>query len=82
MQIVSISTGRANLFNLAQTTIESHEPIVMTGKHGNVVLLSEEDFRAIQETLHLQSIPNLVEDVNAGKKASKKDLATRDQLPW
>jgi PHD/YefM family antitoxin component YafN of YafNO toxin-antitoxin module len=82
MQIVPISSARAKLFALAQTTIVSHEPVFMTSKHGNVVLLSEEDFRAIQETVHLQSIPNLVEEVKAGRKASKKNLATRHQLPW
>jgi len=82
MQILPISSARAKLFTLAQTTIDSHEPVFMSTKHGNVVLLSEEDFSAIQETLYLQSIPNLVEDLKAGRKTPKKDLATRDQLPW
>lgn len=82
MQIITISRARSNLFNIAQTAIETHEPVIMTGKHGNVVLLSEEDFKAIQETLYLQSIPGLTEDVREGRKEQKEDLGTRDDLPW
>ena len=82
MRIVTISTARSNLFNIAQTAIETHEPVVITSKHGNVVLLSEEDFQAIQKTLHLQSIPDLVDEVKAGRKERKEDLGTRKNLPW
>ncbi len=82
MQILPISSARSNLFTLAQETIDSHEPITLTTKHGNVILLSEDDFKAMQETVYLQSIPGLVEDVKAGRKSPKKDLSTRDKLPW
>lgn len=82
MNITTMSSARSNLFNIAETVINTHEPFIMTGKHGNVVLISEADFRAIQETLNLQVIPNLVKDVKAGRKASKKTLATRKDLPW
>lgn len=82
MTIMTISSARADLFKVAQTTIDTHEPVVMTSKHGNVVLISEEDFKAIQETLYLQSIPNFVKEIREGLKASKDDLRTRDDLPW
>lgn len=80
--IVPISSARSNLFTLAQTTIESHQPITLTSKHGNVVLMSEEDFKAMQETLFLASIPGLVKDVKAGRKTPKNKLSKRDELPW
>ncbi len=80
--IVPISSARSNLFSLAQSTIESHQPITLTSKHGNVVLMSEEDFKAIQETLYLMSIPEVVEDVKAGRKTPKNKMAKRDELPW
>lgn len=79
---MTISSARADLFNVVQTAIDSHEPVVITSKNGNVVLISEEDFRAIQETLYLQSIPNLVKDVKEGSAASKDELASRDDLPY
>ena len=82
MHIVTISAARANIFNIVQTAIETHEPVIMTSKHGNAVLLSEDDFRSIQETLYLQAIPGLVEDVKAGIAEAKTDLASRDDLPW
>lgn len=81
MSVVTISAARSNLFKIVQNAIESHEPVIMTGKHGNVVLLSEEDFKSIQETLHLQTIPHLVEDVKKGRK-QKSGLKTRKDLPW
>lgn len=79
--IVPISSARSNLFSLAQSTIESHQPITLTSKHGNVVLMSEEDFKAIQETLYLMSIPEVVEDVKTGRKTPKNKMAKRDELP-
>jgi antitoxin YefM len=82
VQITTISSARTNLFTIAQETIESHEPVIMTSKHGNVVLLSEEDFKAMQETLYLQSIPNVVADVHKGREEPKNKLAVRKDLPW
>lgn len=82
MNILTISTARSDLFNVAQTAIDTHEPVVITSKHGNVVLISEEDYKAIQETLYLQSIPNYVKEVKEGLAEPKDDLSTRDDLPW
>ena len=82
MRVMPISTGREKLFNLAQSVIESHEPVTLTGKKGNVVLLSEEDFRSIQETLYLYSIPGLLEDVKEGRETPENELGSRDDLPW
>lgn len=46
---------------------ESHEPIQITGKRGNAVLVSEDDWRAIQETLYLQGIPGMVESIQKAR---------------
>ena len=80
--IIPISSARSHLFSLAQAVIESHKPITLTSKLGNVVLLSEDDFNAIQETLFLLSIPNMVEDLKIGRKTPKNKLSKRDELPW
>ena len=59
MAIVTASDARANLYRLIDQTAESHEPIVITGKRKSAVLVSEEDWQAIQETLFLLSIPGM-----------------------
>lgn len=80
--IIPISSARANLFNLAQDTIESHQPITLTSKKGNVILMSEEDYKAMMETLYLISIPGVVKDVKKGRKEPKEKLSKRSDLPW
>lgn len=59
MPIVTASDARANLYRLIDQTAESHEPIVITGKRKSAVLISEEDWRAIQETLFILSVPGM-----------------------
>ena len=59
MSILTASEARANLYRLIDQTAESHEPILIAGKRRSAVLLSVEDWKAIQETLHLLSIPGM-----------------------
>jgi len=66
MKTVSVSKARANLYKLLEEAGESHEPLIITGKKGNAVLLAEEDWRAIQETLFLLSIPGMRESIREG----------------
>ena len=54
--------------NLVDEVAESSEPVAITGRRGNAVLVSEEDWRAIDETLHLLSIPGMRESIRAGMK--------------
>ncbi|HSP43750.1 MAG TPA: type II toxin-antitoxin system Phd/YefM family antitoxin, partial [Luteolibacter sp.] len=57
MTTITATKARGNLYTLINEVRESHEPIQITGKHGNAVLISEEDWRSISETLFLHSIP-------------------------
>lgn len=66
MQTLTASEARANLYRLMDQTAESHQPIVIAGKRTNAVLLSAEDWEAIQETLFLLAIPGMRESVKAG----------------
>jgi len=59
MQTISATTARSMIYKLLDDTAASHEPIQITGKRSNGVLVSEDDWRSIQETLHLVSIPGL-----------------------
>ena len=83
MEITSLTTARASLYKLAQYAIDSHEPITLTGKNGSVVMLSLEDYEALQETLYiLQTMPGIAAEAKKAKTASKKELHSRDDLPW
>ena len=68
MTTLSASEARAKLYKLLDEAAESHEPIQITGKRNNAVLISEDDWRAIQETLHLLSIPGMRESIRKGLK--------------
>ena len=80
MKTVSVSKARANLYKLLEEAGESHEPLIITGKKGNAVLLAEEDWRAIQETLFLLSIPGMRESIREGLDTSVEECA--EDLDW
>lgn len=78
MAVLNASEARANLYRLIDQTHESHEPVLISGKRNNAVLISEEDWKSIQETLYLVSIPGMRESILAGMQEplgeSSKDL--------
>ena len=63
MTTLTASEARAGLYRLIDQAAQSHKPVVISGKRANAVLISEEDWSAIQETLYLLSIPGLRESV-------------------
>ena len=66
VQTVTATTARSMIYKLLDDASESHEPIQITGKRSNAVLVAEDDWRAIQETLYLVSIPGMRESIRAG----------------
>ena len=77
---ISVTQARKNLYSLIDEANDSHQPIQITGKRSNAVLLSESDWRAILETLHLQAIPGMVDSI---KKASKGGIDQASaELDW
>jgi antitoxin YefM len=68
MTTLTATEARAKLYKLLDQAASSHEPVQITGKRGNAVLIAEEDWRAIQETLHLLSIPGMRESIRKGLK--------------
>ena len=63
MKTISLAAARDNLYKLAMDTIESHEPIIISSKSGDVVMLSKEYYKAMEETLYLQKNNKLLEEV-------------------
>ena len=78
--VLTASEARANLYHLIDETAESHEPIAITGKRANAVLVSEEDWNAIQETLYLLSIKGMRESIKAGMAQAPETLSKA--LDW
>ncbi len=74
MSIINATTARNNFFKIMEDALITHEPIYVTGKSGNVVMLSEEDYRAMQETLYLTSIPGMREKIMDGLRTPLEEL--------
>lgn len=66
MTTITATEARKLLYKLLAEVAESHEPVQITGKRGNAVLVSEDDWRAVQETLHLLSVPGMRESIREG----------------
>ena len=80
MTTLNVTEARANLYKLIDDTTVNHEPVVITGKRGNAVLLAEDDWNAINETLHLLSVPGMRESIVEGMQESIDSAAT--ELKW
>jgi len=68
MTTLSVSEARSKLYRLLDQVSETHVPALITGKRSNAVLVSEDDWNSIQETLYLLSIPNMRESIKEGMK--------------
>lgn len=80
MTTLSASKARASLYKLLDEAALSHEPIEIAGKRHKAILVSEEDWRAIQETLYLLSIPGMRESIRKGLKTPVRKCDTA--LKW
>jgi prevent-host-death family protein len=72
--------ARKHLYSLVDRVQESHEPVQITGKRGAAVLVSQEDWDAVQETLYLVSIPGMRESILEGLATPASEL--EDELNW
>jgi len=80
MSAVTASEARANLYRLMDEVAQSHDPLLITGKRGNAVLLSETDWNAIQETLYLLSVPGMRESIVEGMDTAVDECD--ESLDW
>ena len=80
MFTLTASEARANFYRLMDQAAQSHEPIFISGKRSNAVLLAQEDWAAIQETLYLLSVPGMRESIKSGM-AEPTDSCTTE-LDW
>ncbi len=80
MTTVTATEARKQLYKLLDEVSDSHEPVQITGKRGNAVLVGEDDWRAVQETLYLVSIPGMRESIIEGMATPPDEL--EDELHW
>ncbi|MBM9536740.1 type II toxin-antitoxin system Phd/YefM family antitoxin [Desulfobulbus alkaliphilus] len=80
MNILNVTEARAKLYTLIDETAASHQPVMITGKRGNAVLVSEEDWNAISETLYLLSVPGMRESIKEGMKQDVSECS--QELDW
>jgi antitoxin YefM len=80
MHTLTASQARSNLYRIMDEAATSHEPIVITGKRNNAVLISAEDWAAIQETMYLLSVPGMRESILEGLLTPVDECAK--ELDW
>lgn len=79
-KVIAASKARADIFNLIDETAATHEPIIITGKRHNAVMISQEDWNAMQETLYLMSIPGMKESIIEGMNTPIDECS--DTIEW
>ena len=80
MSSINVTNARKDLYKIVQKVNDTHEPIEITGKDSTAVLIGEEDWRSIQETLYLTSVPGMRESIIEGMNTPVDELS--DELDW
>ena len=83
MNAMNVTQARANLFQLIANVNFNSEPITLTNNKGkNAVLIGEDDWNAIQETLYLNSVPGMTESLLKGRNTPLEDCLSEDEVEW
>lgn len=82
MTNTNITNFRKDIYELLEQTIKYNEPINISTKNGNAVVLSEEDYNNLMETLYISSIPGLKEDIVEGLEESIEDCVDETEVEW
>lgn len=80
MKTLTATKARKEIYRLIDEAAETHEPIQITGKRSNAILVSEDDWRSIQEALHLTSIPGMADSIKEGLDTPLEE--TDDDVGW
>ncbi|MFO7951024.1 MAG: type II toxin-antitoxin system Phd/YefM family antitoxin [Candidatus Fermentibacteraceae bacterium] len=80
MTNITATEARKRLYKLLDEVAESHEPVQIAGKRNSAVLISEDDWRSIRETLYLTSIPGMRESIKKGMETPVEEC--EEELDW
>jgi len=79
-KVMTVSQARTNIYKIMDETAQTHQPIMITGKRNNVVMLSEEDWNAIEETLYLNSIPGMASSIKEAMDSPNSKFS--EDIEW
>ncbi len=82
MSAINITNARKELYNLVEDVNLYSEPALIVSKKGNAVLISEDDWNAIQETIYLNSVPGMVESIRRGMDTPIEDCVSEENVEW
>jgi len=83
MSAISVTNARKNIYQLLNDVNANSQPVTITNARGkNGVLIGEDDWNAIQETLYLNSIPGMTESLLMGKEAPLSECVSEDEVDW
>ncbi len=83
MTAISVTKARDNIYQLICDVNENSTPVTITSnKGGNAVLIGEADWRAIEETLYLMSVPGMAESIIAGGNTPLEECVSEDEVEW
>ena len=82
MTNTNITNFRKNIYEMLETTIEYNEPINISTKKGNAVVISEEDYNNLMETLHIMSVLGLKDEILKRGNASEEEFVSEDEVEW
>lgn len=78
----NVTSFRKNIFSILEQTIKYNEPVNISTKDGNAIILSEEDYNGLMETLYLSSVPGLKERLISGKNTPLEDCVPEEEIDW
>lgn len=79
---INITNFRKDIYELLEQTIKYNEPINISTKNGNAVVLSEEDYNSLMETLYIESVPGLKEEIVKRGNDSEEEFVNEDEVEW
>lgn len=82
MTNTNITNFRKDIYNLLENTIKYNEPINISTKNGNAVVISEEDYNSIMETLYIMSVPNLKDEIVKRENDNDEEYVDESEVKW
>ena len=82
MTNTNITNFRKDIYNLLENTIKYNEPINISTKNGNAVVISEEDYNSIMETLYVMSVPNLKDEIVKRENDNDEEYVDESEVKW
>ena len=82
MTNINITNFRKDIYSLLEQTIKYNEPINISTKNGNAVVLSEEDYNSLMETLYIMSVPGLKDEIIERAKGKEDEFVSEEEVDW